>query len=66
MSNIPPEFLELAKGKSSLPGDLMLLVLQNILDWNRQSTTPDDPSSQSFTDGTVIYYRYVNKLNSLN
>ncbi|XP_020285406.1 ubiquitin carboxyl-terminal hydrolase 47 isoform X2 [Pseudomyrmex gracilis] len=53
ISDIPEEFIDVAKGKGSFPCDNSVLRIQNEHDWNEQP----DSLSLNFEDGAVFLYR---------
>lgn len=55
ISDIPEEYINIAKGKGTFPCDNSVLRIQNEHDWNEHH----DSLSFNFEDGAVFLYRYV-------
>ncbi|XP_067211967.1 ubiquitin carboxyl-terminal hydrolase 47 isoform X3 [Linepithema humile] len=53
ISDIPEEYIDIAKGKGSFPCDSSVLRIQTDLDWNEHH----DSLSFNFEDGAVFFYR---------
>lgn len=62
MSDIPMEYINIAKGRGSFPCESSVLRIHNGHDWNEQH----DSLSYNFEDGAVFLYRYFFYLGSVS
>lgn len=56
ISEIPEQYVEVAKGRNSFPCDISVLQVQSDLNWNHQATTID-AWPLNLEDGSVLYFR---------
>ncbi|XP_046413365.1 ubiquitin carboxyl-terminal hydrolase 47 isoform X1 [Neodiprion fabricii] len=56
ISDIPAQYIEVAKGRNAFPCDISVLQVQSELNWNHQATTIDT-LPLNLEDGSVVYFR---------